>query len=68
MASKGKAKKTSRPKPPHSLTLVPQVHDHERVHVPNGEHVLTLEHSLELVKTVITATVRCCFKNHADMC
>ena len=54
---KGKAKKASRPKPsqpPTHLVQAPPRH----IHPPSSEVVLTDEHSLEIVKTVITATVR----------
>lgn len=58
---RGKAKKAALAKPTSksSPPVVPRVHGPEHVHPPNSEVILTLEHSLEIVKTVITATVRC---------
>jgi hypothetical protein len=59
MARKGNGKKRAQahfsrttPSPPVPTRVVGPVHP------PTSEVVLTLEHSLELVKTVVTATVR----------
>jgi hypothetical protein len=38
----------------------------ESVHPPTSDVVLTVEHSLELVKTVVTATVRVSFPQMCD--
>jgi hypothetical protein len=57
MARKGKGKKRARAPSPRSSPPLP-AQTVGPVHPPTSEIVITLEHSLELVKTVITATVR----------
>jgi hypothetical protein len=59
MARKGNGKKRARAPPPPKRPSPPLLaRIVGPVHPPTSEVVLTPEHSLELVKTVITATVR----------
>ena len=55
---KGNEKQRARADPSSPLLIPALAQSIGPVHPPTSEVVFTLEHSLELVKTVVTATVR----------
>jgi hypothetical protein len=58
---KEKEKQRARADPSSPLPIPAPAQSIGPVHPPTSEVVFTLEHSLELVKTVVTATVRVSF-------